>query len=224
MTCNVLISSAGRRVALLECFREALGRAGQDGQDGRVVATDVSRLSSAFHVADAGVLVPRCTSDEFVPAVLEICRRHEIRLVVPTIDTELPVLAAHRDEFAALGITVAVSGPGTVAIGADKVLTHEWLTEHGFPTVRQADPAVVAAAAPSDWEYPLVVKPRRGSASIGVAVVDDPTSSTWPPGPATSWCRRWRVATSTRSTCTSTATERWWRRCRAAASRCAGAR
>ena len=172
MTCNVLLSSAGRRVALLRCFREALQAAGQDG---RIVATDASRTSSALHAADAGVVVPRCTTDEFVPAMLEVCREHEIRLVIPTIDTELPVLAANRKRFAALGVTVAVSDPSTVAIGADKVLTHEWLVAHGFPTVRQADPATVAAAT-HEWPYPLMVKPRLGSASIGVAVVADATA------------------------------------------------
>ncbi len=169
MTCNVLLSSAGRRVALLGCFRDALARTGHDG---RIVATDVSRASAAFQVADAGVLVPRCTSDEFVPALLDLCREQEIHLVVPTIDTELPVLAAHRDEFAARGITVAVSGPAAVAIGSDKVHTHEWLVANDFPTVRQADAAAVARSA-GDWPFPLVVKPRRGSASIGVALVAD---------------------------------------------------
>jgi carbamoyl-phosphate synthase large subunit len=170
VTCNVLLSSAGRRVALLRCFREALQATGQVG---RVVATDVSRTSSAFHAADAGVVVPRCTTNEFLPAMLEVCREHEIRLVVPTIDTELPVLAANRDLFAARGVTVAVSEPSTIAIGADKVLTHEWLVGQGLPTVRQADPATVAAAT-DEWPYPLMVKPRLGSASIGVAVVADP--------------------------------------------------
>jgi carbamoyl-phosphate synthase large subunit len=66
-----------------------------------------------------------------------------------------------------------VSGPSAVALGADKMLTHDWLVRNAFPTVRQADPAAVAAA-PSEWPFPLLVKPRRGSASIGVAVVEDP--------------------------------------------------
>jgi carbamoyl-phosphate synthase large subunit len=169
VTANVLISSAGRRVSLLRSFRHALRVAGLDG---RVIATDASRASSAFHEADDGVVVPRCASDDFVPAVLDVCAKHEIRLIVPTIDPELPVLAAHRDAFRERGVVVAVSDPATVAIGSDKVLTHEWLVAEGFPTVRQADPERVRAE-PARWPFPLVVKPRRGSASIGVAVVTD---------------------------------------------------
>jgi len=104
--------------------------------------------------------------------MLEICRENEIGLVVPTIDTELSVYAAHRDAFATIGTTVAVSSPGVVAIGADKVRTHAWLVANGFPTVRQGTIDDVLAA-PESWPYPFLVKPSGGSSSIGVAVVRD---------------------------------------------------
>ena len=167
---TVLVSSAGRRVELLRGFRDALAAAGLAG---RVLAADRSWYSSAFHEADEGVLVPACDDDAFVPAVLELCDKHAVDLVVPTIDPELPVYAAARERFAAAGVTVAVSGPETVAIAADKVLTHTWLVEHGLPTVRQAGVDVVRADPPG-WPFPLVVKPRFGSAGIGVSIVSDP--------------------------------------------------
>jgi carbamoyl-phosphate synthase large subunit len=167
MTCTVLLSSAGRRVALLESFRAALRELGEDG---RVLAADASPLSSAFHRADEGFLVPECTSSEFVPELLRLCSEHAVRLVVPTIDTELLVLAEHRHQFAAVGTVVAVSDPETIRIGMDKRRTHEWLIAHGFPTVDQAEVGVVLAD-PESWAYPMMLKPVRGSASVGVAPV-----------------------------------------------------
>ena len=166
---NVLVSSAGRRVALLDCFRAGLK---QLGLSGAVFAVDRSPLSAAFHRADVAFVVPDCTSPEFVPAMLDICGRHDVRLVVPTIDPELDVYARHRAEFAAIGTTVAVSDPEAVAIGTDKELTHAWLAEQGLPTVRQVSGAD-ALDATTDWSFPVIVKPRRGSASIGVSVVHD---------------------------------------------------
>lgn len=166
---NVLISSAGRRVALVDAFRTALGRTGHGG---RVLAADMSRWSSAFHHADAGLLVPRCTDPSFVPTMLELCREHAIGLVVPTIDTELPVLAASRERFREQGTLVGVSSPETIAIAYDKVATHRWLVAEGLPTVEQATPAEILGGAP--WSFPTLVKPVRGSSSIGVAIVDDP--------------------------------------------------
>ncbi len=167
--CNVLISSAGRRVALLDLFRRALRDLGLEG---RVFAADMAKLSSAYHSADGAFVVPRCTSDAFVPEVLRLCREHRIRLVVPTIDTELPVYAAHRAAFEAEGVTVAVSTPEVVAIGGDKHRTHEWLVRSGLPAPRQAT-AEAVLADPSGWTFPLVAKPAGGSSSIGLAIVND---------------------------------------------------
>ena len=161
---NICLSSAGRRVALMDCFRHTLKKLGLEG---RLLAVDCSLLSSAFHLADAAWQVPRCTEPEFIPTMLHLCEREDISLIIPTIDTELPAYANARDEFQALGVTVAVSAPAVIEIAADKQRTHEWLTGHGFATVRQAT-APEVLNDPQGWEFPLVVKPLRGSASIGV--------------------------------------------------------
>jgi carbamoyl-phosphate synthase large subunit len=166
---NVLLSSAGRRVALLRIFRQALRNLGLKG---KVLATDMSRLSSAFHDADIAFTVPRCTSSEFIPAMLEICNYHSVGLLVPTIDTELPALAAARQEFAAIGTVVAVSSSEFVKIGGNKLETHRWLVGNGFPTVRQEFVDVVLEH-PEEWSFPFLVKPAGGSSSIGVSVVHD---------------------------------------------------
>lgn len=166
---SVLISSAGRRVGLVNIFREALREAGVGG---RVVAVDASPMSAAYVAADSRHLVPSCLDPKFVPAVLEVCREERVCLIVPTIDTELPVYAAAREEFAEEGVLVAVSSPETIAISADKQTTHAFLREHGLPTVDQATVAEVQAD-PTAWPYPLVVKPVAGSASTGVQVVED---------------------------------------------------
>jgi carbamoyl-phosphate synthase large subunit len=163
---NVLLSSAGRRVSLLGFLQDAVSAYG-----GRVVATDMSPLSSAFHRADAGELVPRCTDPEFVPVMLDLCERHDIGLVVPTIDTELPVLAGARERFAEVGTRAVVAPPAAIDICSDKRRTHDWLVAEGFPTVAQGTPAEVLAA-PDDWRFPLIAKPARGSASIGVKRID----------------------------------------------------
>jgi carbamoyl-phosphate synthase large subunit len=167
---TVLISSAGRRVQLLRGFRRALEAVG--AAPGRVLATDCSWYSSAFHDADEAFLVPRLDDPEFAPRLLELCLKHDVDLLVPTIDTELPVWVAHRDQLAEIGTTIALSHGDVVAIAADKQRTHDWLVAHGFPTVEQTTPA--AALADSDvWTFPLMAKPRFGSAGLGVGLVRD---------------------------------------------------
>jgi carbamoyl-phosphate synthase large subunit len=168
-TATVLVSSAGRRVELLRGFRRALASLGVAG---RVIATDASWYSSAFHDADDAFLVPRLDSPDYVPALLDLCGREHVALVVPTIDTEMAAWVAGRDRFTAVGTTIALSGDGVVDIAADKQLTHDWLVANGFPTVAQASPEAVLAD-PGAWPFPLVAKPRFGSAGIGVGVVRD---------------------------------------------------
>jgi carbamoyl-phosphate synthase large subunit len=165
---NVLISSAGRRVVLARLFRTALTDLGIHGS---VLAADASPLSAAYTEADTHFLVPRCTDPAFVPTMVDACRTYQVRLVIPTIDTELPVLADARALFAAIGTTVAVSGPETVAIGRDKARTNRWLRDSGLPHVTQWE----IAAAPTDrGRYPLIAKPRCGSSSEGVRIVASP--------------------------------------------------
>jgi carbamoyl-phosphate synthase large subunit len=178
---NILVSSAGRRVALQNILRETLRDAAVTG---RVMAADMSPMSAAFHDADRAFLVPPCDDEAFIPEMLEICERHGIRLVVPTIDTELPYYAANRDLFAAIGTTVAVSSPEVIAIAADKAVTNCWLRRHGYPVPRQAHLEEVRRN-PAGWPMPLVIKPRTGSASAGIVFatrreqlehVDDPAA------------------------------------------------
>jgi carbamoyl-phosphate synthase large subunit len=165
---NVLISSAGRRVALLEIFRRTLRGMHLDGE---VLAVDMSRLSSAFHAADRAYQVPACRDPDFIPVMLDLCRREQVRLLVPTIDPELPVYAEQRQRFAEIGTTVSISTPEVIQIAGSKDATFAWLDQVGLPTVRQARVEEVLER-PKAWPYPLLVKPLRGSASIGVAIVE----------------------------------------------------
>ncbi|MGH9227898.1 MAG: ATP-grasp domain-containing protein [Acidimicrobiales bacterium] len=167
---TVLISSAGRRVELLRGFRRALEAVG--AAPGRVLATDCSWYSSAFHDADDAFLVPRLDDPDFVPRLIELCLKHDVDLIVPTIDTEMPLLVANRDQFDEIGTTIALSDRAVVAIAGDKQRTHDWLVAHGFPTVDQTAPAG-ALADPDAWTFPLMVKPRFGSAGLGVGLVRD---------------------------------------------------
>lgn len=163
---NVLITSAGRRVALVRHFRDALGELGLLG---KVFAADASRLSPAAQVSDGYVTVPPCSDPDYIPILIEACASLGISLVVPTIDPELPILSSKRDAFSAHGIVVLVSSPETVSISGDKLSTYRWLTLHGYPAIETA-PFADRHHLPPNWRPPLVVKPRAGSGSSGVRV------------------------------------------------------
>ena len=165
LNATVLISSIGRRSQLTECFRRAIQGLGCEG---RILGADAApAYAPAAYLTEAAFSVPCCSDLEFIPSMLALCRRERVKLLVPTIDHELPLYASHCREFEDIGTTVAASAPETVDLAGDKGGTNRWLAAHGFPTLAQASPEDVLANS-SRWQFPLILKPRRGSASIGV--------------------------------------------------------
>lgn len=165
---NVLLTSAGRRVALLRAFRGAQRALGLTGS--KVVATDLTPLSSAFQDADAAELVPRVTAPDYVDRLVEVCERHRIGLIVPLIDPELPVLAAARERLEAIGAVPVASGPETAAVSDSKRVAAAFFERIGLRTPRVIDPE----AALSGYEpFPLFLKPENGSSSIGTRPIQN---------------------------------------------------
>lgn len=151
----------------MRCFREAIAQSGCSGQ---VFVVDNSNTAPAFHLADQAWTVPSCRDESFIERVLELAVRQRVKLIVPTIDPELPIYARHRERFLAQGIAVSIADERAVQIASDKWNTYQWLSASGLPTVRTALAEEVLTDQPS-WQLPLIVKPRRGSASVGVATI-----------------------------------------------------
>ena len=87
---SVLFTCAGQRVDVVTAF----ARAGA-----RTIAVDANPLAPAVYHADAHVIVPRIDDPGYVPALQELIREHDVRLVVPLTDLDQVVLAEHRDEL-----------------------------------------------------------------------------------------------------------------------------
>lgn len=191
---NVLVSSAGRRGALIRLIQQTVRPLG-----GQVFAVDAANWSSACRLADGWQLVPPFHDAHFFDVVADFCRQRQIRLIIPTHDLELPVYAQLRPLFAELGIHVACSGPETVAIATDKQRTAEFLQAHGLPGVQRI-PLEAAVDPVTRLPFPLVVKPRQGSCSTGVHQVNDDEELAFylkrTPNPIVQRCARGREFTT----------------------------
>ena len=168
---SVLFTSAGRRVQLLHSFRhdaEALG------VELRIVACDLeSQWSAACSVADAAFDVPAWDDPGYVDAVRAICRREDVDLVIPTVDPELLPFSLAAEHFRTDGSIVLVSCPAVVRMARDKALTMQTLRLAGLPVPHTCSLEEAFSDAAS-LVFPLVAKPRDGSASSGLTIVQDP--------------------------------------------------
>jgi carbamoyl-phosphate synthase large subunit len=167
---TILVSSAGRRTELLQCFR---ADARELGIDLRIIAVDLQpEYSASCLAADERFAVPRCADTEFIPALLQICQREQVGLLIPTIDTELEFLAENVEAFASIGTRIVVSDLSTVRLARNKDRTAEFLQRIGVPAPRTGAIAEVRSR-PNDWQWPLILKPVGGSSSVGIQVVED---------------------------------------------------
>ena len=104
---NILITSAGKRVALTRYFKETLCGFYPDA---KVFTTDMNpEMAPAGYVSDGCFKVPRVTSPDYPDILLNICKKNEVGMVIATIDTELLLLADLKDSFRRLGIMIIVS-------------------------------------------------------------------------------------------------------------------
>jgi carbamoyl-phosphate synthase large subunit len=134
-----------------------------EGHRGEVVVTDVNPLSPAVHLADRACRVPFAHEPGYIDAILETCVGHEVGLVVPTIDDELPLFGEARERFAHRGIAVAASARQTADICNDKLATSAHLAAAGVPAAR----AFLRSTLPDPLPERLFVKPRHGRGGVG---------------------------------------------------------
>lgn len=167
MSLNVLITAGSRRVPLLEGFRRALRDLRLAGS---VHVTDVNPLSPTMLVADRAHLVPLSEDPGYVDAILELCLREGIGLVIPTIDDELPIFSEAAQRFADIGVKVAVSDAFVTSLCNDKFATSAHLLAHGVPAAE----AWLPDTLPEEVRFPVFVKPRFGRGSVGAFRADTP--------------------------------------------------
>jgi len=158
---NILITSAGRRVSLVRIFQKELNHLFPGA---KVFAADNKpAYSSACQVADGAFKVSRVTTPEYIDELISICHENSIRLIIPTIDTELLSLASAYERFKTNGIECLVSDEELVKMCRDKRKTHDFFKSHGTNHARENKS--------DDIRFPCFVKPADGSSSVNISIL-----------------------------------------------------
>jgi len=159
---NVLITSAGRRGALIRNFQSSA--AGFDTRP-EIHAIDAdSTLSAACRLADRCASSPRADSPDYAEFLRHYCGTNGISLVIPTNDTELAALASLKPAFAEHGTTLLVSSPDLIERCGNKIESKSLFESLDFSYPELLDIAAL--------RFPCFMKPLRGSSSIGARRID----------------------------------------------------
>jgi carbamoyl-phosphate synthase large subunit len=114
-------------------------------------------------------MLPRGDDPRIASMLLELCRAEDVDVLVPTVDTELLPLALAREELADAGVALVAATPETLRTCLDKWrLAERCRGAVRVPPTWLVDGSLDAGAVP----LPAIVKPRSGSGSRGIALLD----------------------------------------------------
>lgn len=161
---RILFTGAGRRVELLQAFRLAEQRLGVSL---KLYGADMAGTAPALAFCDYSRKICAMKERDYIPQLLEICRRDCIDLVIPTIDTDLLVLAENKEAFQKAGVAVMISSLDKVRLCRDKNDTTAFFHSCGLKAPETVND-YQAYAGP----YPCFIKPKDGSSSIDAYKVE----------------------------------------------------
>lgn len=136
----------------------------------RVVCFDAAADTPGMYRGDRAHLIPKVSAPGHRDALLEACAREGLQALIPGLDPELEPLAAMADDLSAIGCTLIGSSVGVNRLLFDKERSSVFFQQFGLPFAKTV-PLERAEELLDLGGFPLLVKPRSGSASRGVRVV-----------------------------------------------------
>ncbi|MBQ8228071.1 MAG: ATP-grasp domain-containing protein [Clostridia bacterium] len=153
---RILFTGVGRRVELVQAFRQA---AFCIGINLKIFGTDITKTAPALSHCDYFHVVCNMKDKEYIPQLADICEKDRIDLIVPTIDTDLQILSESIDAFK--HTRVLISSPDKIAVCRDKNKTAAFFEACGCKA-----PKTVNDWTLYDGSFPCFIKPKDGSSSI----------------------------------------------------------
>ena len=162
MSTNILITSVGKRVSLGKFFQKELK---EYCKGSKVYTTDMNpKMSPAAHISDGCFKVSRVTANGYIGELLNICLKNSIKIVIPTIDTELIVLAKNKELFKSHGIDIIVSDIDFIITCRDKRNSYQLFDKLGINYPKLIDK--------NNPTFPLFAKPYDGSLSNNLHIIN----------------------------------------------------
>lgn len=162
MDINILFLGGAKRVSVANHFKNTAKEMGHN------VNVFSYELDNKVPIACVGeVIIGKKWKDkDLLNDLKENIEKHSINIVLAFVDPAIYVISELKKLCP--NVFIPVSEPELCKIMFDKVLSAEWFHEHNI-----SQPAFYTD--PSTFQYPLILKPRTGSASKGIVVCKSKT-------------------------------------------------
>lgn len=165
---KILFTSVGRRVELVQAFRKA---AEELETEVKIIGADITEDAPALFFCDETRIVCRIKEKGYIPQLLSICEQEQIDCLIPTIDTDLLLLAENKKKFEMIGTKVLISAADKVRLCRDKRFTADYFMALGLKSPKPIDDV-----EKYDMGYPAFIKPKDGSSSVNAYKVENEKS------------------------------------------------
>ncbi|WP_230208248.1 ATP-grasp domain-containing protein, partial [Enterococcus faecium] len=161
---NILILSCGRRCELVNAFKTALNN---NEMEGKIIGADCSELAPALYMCDEKIVLPKVSESNYIEELIKVIKFFEIKLIVPTIDTELSTLSRNKKYIEnETDSVVLVSSEKVIDICENKILTSAFFEQNGFKTPEILNSSEIT-------KFPVFIKPLNGSSSVNTFIVNN---------------------------------------------------
>lgn len=165
---NILITSAGRRVELVQCFQKAKRELKLTGI---IVAADASLIAPALFFADKKYQVCKINDADYIDNIIKICKKNRIHGIVPTLDTELLKISENKDRIEAeSGAKAIISSTDVIKIFRNKYFATDFFIQNGFLAPKYYK---LEELEHENLVYPLFIKPLDGSSSVNAFKINN---------------------------------------------------
>lgn len=165
---KIIFTSVGRRVQLMQAFRNAAEKLKEDL---KIIGADIVNTAPALQFCDEIRLVPHIRESNYISSLLRICEEESIDCLIPTIDTDLLILAENKTKFELIGTKVLIGAVDKIKLCRDKNCTADYFISLGLKSPKPVNN--IEEFISLGLKFPAFIKPKDGSSSIDAYKVNN---------------------------------------------------
>jgi len=131
----------------------------------QIFGADAVGIWPAKAICDEVYTLPWASNAGYVNALIDLAKKLNPTAILVYNEAELRCIA--EQHAAVTGLPLLGFSPALIRLFTDKLDTAVWLSEHGFPM-----PKTTLLSAARSEDLPIIIKPRRGSGSRGIEIVN----------------------------------------------------
>lgn len=167
---NVLITGCSAFTKeIIDCLKN-----NDEGVNVKVVGVNSNSYELLRVNVDYPFVVSPFTSPNYIEELLALCASYNVKVVLPYLTKELPILALQREKFKDIGVKLSVMEPDVLEVANNKITLYKFFPQH-MPKqviVKKGDD-IKDLAHRLGYPNRICCKLSIGSGSQGFAIIDD---------------------------------------------------